>query len=367
MLNTSFWKSLRIAQRAVVVGLCLSSMVLLAQGPGLGIGAGVAGGAGPGAQANAPGSGRQRAQELERVLRQQNGNGPQQDARDRVVEAARRAGQENPDDPSAVDKAVEKVLDDERVRAEGGPNRRGNRNNGLRNWIMRLKAFLMDIGLLEATDAAREGEAKAERLAERIGAEVTSNDDQESAAKKIADAAKEAGRLFPDDENKVVDAVNKALKKVKAETTQGETKTWISALAEGLRRGRYGAFDLISITPEPTTAPAGSRVVMTGVVVAGEPRDGDGGRSGRGRTGRYGDRGCRGREGNGREGPRALHRSGRDRDGRGDLAGRVEVAALHRDGPAVAAAEPGFGRRLHASCARQQCEAGHRTSTARLG
>jgi len=246
MLNTSFMKSLRIAQRAVVIGLCLSSMVLLAQGPG----GGAVAGAGAGAQANAPGSGRQQGQELATLLRQRNGgNDAQQAARNRVIEAARRAGQQNPDDPSAVDKAVEKALDDERVRAEGGPNRQGNRDNGLRDWIMRLKAFLMDIGALEATDATAKGASKAERLAERIGAEVTANDDQKSAAKEIADAAKEAGRLFPDDEDKVVDAVNKALKKVKAETTQGETKSWISALAEGLRRGRYGAFDLISITP----------------------------------------------------------------------------------------------------------------------
>lgn len=54
MLNTTYMKSLKIAQRAVVIGLCLSSTVLLAQGPGVGIGAGV----GAGAQANAPGSGK---------------------------------------------------------------------------------------------------------------------------------------------------------------------------------------------------------------------------------------------------------------------------------------------------------------------
>lgn len=266
MLNTSFMKSLRIAQFAVVSGLYLSSMVLLAQGPGVGAAAGA------GARANAAGSGMRHAQELQKVLRQRDGgNAAQQQARDRIIDAARRAGQQHPDDRSAVDKAVKKALNDARERAEGGSNGRGNRDNGLRDWVMRLKAFLMDIGVLDATDATRKGESKAEQLAQRIGAEVTSNDDQKKTAREVADAARAAGRLFPDDEDKVVDAVNKALKEAKAKTTQGETKTWLSGLAEGLRRGRYGAFDLISITPEPTIAPAGSRVVMTGVVVAGQP------------------------------------------------------------------------------------------------
>ena len=254
MLNTTCRKSLRIARHAVAVGLCFFSVALTAQG-----------------QSVRPGAARSRAEELGKVIRSQAGNARHQAARERVIREAHRAAARNPQDPSAVEKAVKKALDEERQRAEGGRNGQGNRDNGLRDWIMRLKAFLMDIGELTATEAEREGEAKAETLAERLGAAVVTNDDQESAAKKIADAAKEAGRLFPDDEDKVVEAVNKALKKVKAETTQGETKTWISALARALRQGRYGAFDLISITPEPTTAPAGSRVVMTGVVVAGEP------------------------------------------------------------------------------------------------
>ena len=215
------------------------------------------------------GSGTKAADDIvERVETQKTSSTDQEKLVKEISEAAKKAGEDHPDDADAVKKAVKDKLDEIRDRQSRGNKPGGKRNKEVREWVKQLKRELMDEGYVTLTAApGGAGSAKGEEIGERVEAEKTSSTDQDKLVKEIADAAREAGEDNPADPDAVKDAVKAKLDEIRDRPstpgkpggkTNQEIEDWVKELKRSLMRGSY-----VSFTP-----PAGSRLLLTGTVVA---------------------------------------------------------------------------------------------------
>lgn len=215
------------------------------------------------------GSGTKAADKIvERVESQETSSSAQEKLVKEISETAKQAGKKFPNDADEVKRIVKAKLDEIRDRQSTPAKPGGKNNKEIREWVKKLKRELMDGGYFTFTSApAQPGAEKGERIAERVEAEKTTSSDQETLTEEIAAAARQAGTDHPNDKQAVKDAVKEKLDEIRDRpSTPGkpggknnkEVKDWIKGLKRTLMQSSY-----VSAVP-----PAGSRLLLTGTVVA---------------------------------------------------------------------------------------------------
>lgn len=206
----------------------------------------------------------------ERVESQETKSSAQEQLVKEVAETAKKAGEDHPNDADAVKKEVQDKID-EIIKRNGRGNKPGGGNNKeVKEWAKKLKRDLLDESLVQTAAAATPGETEGERIAERVEAEETKSSDQEELVEEIADAAREAGKANPNDPDAVKKAVKAKLDEIRDRASQPgkpggknnkEVEEWVKKLKRTLMQASY-----VSVTPAD-----GSRILLTGTVVEGQP------------------------------------------------------------------------------------------------
>lgn len=205
----------------------------------------------------------------ERVESQETASTAQEQLVKEVAEAAKKAGEDHPNDPDAVKQEVKDKID-KIIKRDGRGNKPGGGNNKeVKEWAKKLKRELLDENLVETAAAATPGETEGERIAERVETEETNSSDQDELVKEIADAARAAGKANPNDPDAVKKAVKEKIDEIRDRAgkpgkpggkTNKEVEEWVKKLKRALMRSSY-----VSVTPAD-----GSRILLTGTVVEGE-------------------------------------------------------------------------------------------------
>ena len=245
----------RFIQSARAIALCLAALWML-QAP-----------AGLWAQAK---PGEAQAEKIaERVESQGTASSAQEKLVEEVVETAKKAGEDHPNDADAVKKDVKDKID-EIIKRNGRGNKPGGGNNKeVREWAKKLKRELLDESLVETAAAATPGETEGERITERVEAEEAKSSDQEKLVEEIAEAAREAGKANPNDPDAVKKTVKAKLDEIRDRPSRPgkpggknnkEVEEWVKKLKRTLMHSSY-----VSTTPAN-----GSRILLTGTVVEGQ-------------------------------------------------------------------------------------------------
>lgn len=187
-----------------------------------------------------------------------------------IAEAAKKASEDNPNDADAVKKEVKDKID-EIIKRNGRGNKPGGGNNKeVKEWAKKLKRELLDENLVHTAAAATPGETEGEKIAERVESEETNSSDQDTLVEEIAKAAREAGKANPNDPDAVKKAVKAKLDEIRDRASQHgkpggksnkEVEEWVKRLKRALMQNNF-----VSVTPAE-----GSRILLTGVVVEGQP------------------------------------------------------------------------------------------------
>lgn len=206
----------------------------------------------------------------ERVESQETKSTAQEQLVKEVAEAAKQGGKDHPNDADAVKKAVKDKID-EIVKRNGRGNKPGGGNNKeVKEWAKKLKRDLLDESLVETAAAATSGETEGEKIAERVEAEETDSSDQDALVEEIAKAAREAGKANPNDPDAVKKAVKAKLDEIRDRPSRPgkpggknnkEIEEWVKKLKRTLMQN-----GVVSVTPAD-----GSRILLTGTVVEGQP------------------------------------------------------------------------------------------------
>jgi len=205
----------------------------------------------------------------ERVESQETKSTDQEKLVKEVADAAKKAGEDHPNDADAVKKEVKDKID-EIIKRNGRGNKPGGGNNKeVKEWAKKLKRELLDESLVQTAAAATPGEAEGDRIAERVETEETKSSDQDTLVEEIARAARDAGKANPNDPDAVKKAVKDKLDEIRDRTGKSgkpggknnkEVEEWVKKLKRTLMRSSY-----VSITPAN-----GSRILLTGKVVEGQ-------------------------------------------------------------------------------------------------
>jgi IPT/TIG domain len=205
----------------------------------------------------------------ERVESQETNSSDQDKLVKEISEAAKKAGQDHPNDADAVKKDVKDKIDEIIKRKSSGNKPGGDSNKEVKEWAKKLKRELLDKNLIETAAAATPGETQGEKIAERVEAQETNSSDQDQLVKEIAKAAREAGKANPNDPQKVKDAVKAKLDEIRDRAStpgkpggarNSEVEEWVKKLKRTLMQTSY-----VSVTPAN-----GSRILLTGTVVEGQ-------------------------------------------------------------------------------------------------
>lgn len=205
----------------------------------------------------------------ERVESQETAGTAQEQLAKEIAEAAKKAGEDHPNDADAVKKEVKDKID-EIIKRNGRGNKPGGGNNKeVKEWAKKLKRELLDESLVQTAAAATPGETEGEKIAERVEAEETNSSDQDKLVEEIAKAAREAGKANPNDPDAVKKAVKAKLDEIRDRAGQPgkpggknnkEIEEWVKKLKRTLMQRGF-----VSITPAN-----GSRILLTGTVVEGQ-------------------------------------------------------------------------------------------------